>query len=237
VFSYPERTVRLNFFMVRDWRGEPYGKEGQNISWQDPHSPSVSPLLPANQPVMEALRLPPIYAITNLAEMGDTLFFVALQRQLESGLRLIQIREKHLSASELARFSAKVLAVAQPYAAKVLVNGDVALALKLGAHGVHLSAARLMAMTEKPTGLLCGASCHNAEELAQAARLGLDYALLGAVQPTPTHPNVGTLGWQQFAELVKNQPMPIYALGGMRRLDLEAAWQNGAQGIAMMRGV
>ncbi|MFM9913651.1 MAG: Nudix family hydrolase [Methylophilaceae bacterium] len=237
VFSYPERTVRLNFFMVRDWRGEPYGKEGQNISWQDPHSLSVSPLLPANQPVMEALRLPTTYAITNLAEMGESAFFAALQRQLESGLRLIQVREKQLSASELASFTTKVLSAAQPYSAKVLVNGDVALAQELDAHGVHLSAARLMAMTEKPANLLCGASCHNAEEIAQAARLGLDYALLGAVQATLTHPDVATLGWQQFAALVRNQPLPIYALGGMGLRDMPMAWQHGGHGIAMMRGV
>ncbi|MCE9633748.1 MAG: Nudix family hydrolase [Methylophilales bacterium] len=237
VFSYPERTVRLNFFMMREWQGEPFGKEGQNLSWQNPHSPSVSPLLPANQPVMEALCLPSIYAITNLAEMGESQFFAALQRQLDSGLRLIQIREKQLSASELASFTSKVLAAAQPYAAKVLLNGDVVLAQKLGAHGAHLSAARLMAMTEKPAGLLCGASCHNAEELAQAEQLGLDYALLGAVQPTPTHPDVATLGWQQFAELVKSQPLPIYALGGMKQSDLETAWKNGGHGIAMMREV
>ncbi len=235
VFSYPERTVRLNFFIVRDWRGEPYGKEGQNLSWQNPHSPSVSPLLPANQPVLEALRLPPVYAITNLAEMGESLFFSALQRQLESGLRLIQVREKQLSAPDFASFTAKVLRAAQPYAAQVLVNGDIALAQKLAANGVHLSAEKLMAMTEKPANLLCGASCHNAEELAQAARLGLDYALLGAVQATLTHPNVATLGWQQFAALVKNQPMPIYALGGMQAADLATAWQHGGHGVAMMR--
>jgi len=237
VFSYPERTVKLEFFIVREWRGEPYGKEGQNLSWQDPHSPSVSPLLPANQPVMQALRLPPVYAITNLAEMGESAFFSALQQQLEKGLRLIQIRERQLSATEFASFTAKVRGMAQPYAAKVLVNGDVALAQKLGADGVHLSSARLMAMTEKPVNLLCGASCHNAEEIAQAARLHLDYALLGAVQATLTHPDVATLGWQQFAALVKNQPLPVYALGGMGLQDMPMAWQHGGHGIAMMRGV
>jgi 8-oxo-dGTP diphosphatase len=160
-----------------------------------------------------------------------------LQRQLESGLRLIQVREKQLSSLEFANFTAQVLAMAQPYQAKVLINGDEALAQKLGAQGVHLSSARLMATTEKPAGLLCGASCHNAEEIAQAARLGLDYALLGAVQMTPTHPDAETLGWQQFADLVKNQPLPIYALGGMRLQDMPMAWQHGGHGIAMMRGV
>jgi 8-oxo-dGTP diphosphatase len=237
VFSYPERTVRLNFFIVRDWRGEPHGKEGQLVSWQDPHFPSVSPLLPANQPVLEALRLPATYAITNLAEMGESAFFTALQRRLESGLRLIQVREKQLSAPELASFTTKVLALAKPYAAKVLVNGDVALAQGLGADGVHLSAARLMATTEKPADLLCGASCHHAGELAQAARLGLDYALLGAVRATPTHPDAATLGWSQFAALVKSQPLPIYALGGMRMDDMPSAWQHGGHGVAMMRDI
>ena len=237
VFSYPERTVRLNFFMVREWQGEPFGKEGQHLSWQNPHSPSVSPLLPANQPVLEALRLPTRYAITNLAEMGEQAFFQALKQQLEAGLRLIQVREKQLSEAALATFASAVLVLAKPYAARVIINSYPQVAQNLGVDGVHLSSALLMAMTEKPAGLLCGASCHNAEELAKAVQLELDYVLLGAVKKTETHPGIDGMGWQQFAQLVKEQPIPVYALGGLGVADLDTAWQHGGHGIAMMREV
>ncbi|HEY7985883.1 MAG TPA: Nudix family hydrolase [Methylophilaceae bacterium] len=235
-FSYPERTVRLHFFTVWKWQGEPFGKEGQQLSWQDPFNTTVSPLLPANLPVMQALQLSPVYAITNLAEMGEAAFFRALRDALEKGLELIQVREKQLSYAELKRFATQVIAIARPYGAKVIINDNEDLAREVSADGLHLPSKSLMSTTTKPDGLLCGASCHDAEELAQAVRLGLDYALLGAVKGTASHVNGTILGWEAFACLTQYQPLPIYALGGMGLGDLVTAWQHGAHGIAMQRG-
>lgn len=235
-FSYPERNVRLNFYTVRAWQGEPHGKENQQLSWQNPADLKVGPLLPANVPVLQALQLPPVYAISNLAEMGEERFFSALQRALHNGLRIIQIREKQLQPEPLATFARQVIAAAHEHGARVLLNGDVALARLSGADGVHLTSTALMSLTEKPEGLICGASCHDAAELAQAARLHLDYALLGPVQSTLTHPGSPAMGWLEFAQLACRQPMPVYALGGMAASDMPVAWQHGAHGVAMLRG-
>jgi 8-oxo-dGTP diphosphatase len=236
-FAYPERTVRLHFFTVRKWLGEPHGREDQQLSWESAAAPSVGPLLPANAPVLEALLLPSIYAISNLAEMGEATFFAALERALQNGVRLIQVREKQLDSIGLAQFAHAVVEHARPHGARVVVNGDVELARTVGADGVHLTSAALMACTQKPHGLLCGASCHNAAELAQAAKLELDYALLAPVQATRTHPGMSPLGWKKFAELARNQSLPVYALGGMAPQDLPMAWECCAHGVAMMRAV
>ncbi|MCX7627976.1 MAG: Nudix family hydrolase [Methylophilaceae bacterium] len=235
VFSYPERTVRLHFFTVRQWRGEPRGKEGQRLSWESPEAPTVGPLLPANAPVLAALRLPPHYAITHLAGMGASTFFAALERALAGGLGMIQVREKALSPSDLLDFARHVVEHARRYRARVVVNSSVELAQAAGADGVHLSSAVLMSCMRRPTGMLCGASCHDAAELAHAARLDVDYVLLGPVQATRTHPGAHPLGWQRFAALASGQPMPVYALGGLSPDDLAVAWNHGAHGIAMMR--
>lgn len=237
VFSYPERTVKLHFFLVRAWEGEPYGREGQLVSWQSVTHPEVGPLLPANAPVLEALKLPPVYAITNLAEMGEQAFFAALEKALRQGLRLIQVREKQLAENELEDFTRRVIALARPLGAKVLLNASVDLARETGADGVHLTAAALKLLQEKPAGLLCGASCHNAEELARAVALNVDYCLLGPVKATRTHPGAPSMGWESFAKLIVDFPMPVYALGGMGQQDKAAAWAAGAHGIAMMRAL
>ncbi len=237
VFSYPERTVKLRFFMVRRWHCEPHGKENQQLSWQDPWAVQVGPLLPANAPVLSALNLPPLYAITNLAEMGESAFFAAFECALEKGLRLIQVREKQLPADRLAQFASRAVALAERFGARVLINGNLELARNAGAAGVHWSSATLLTAEAKPTDMLCGASCHNAAELARAAELGLDYALLAPVQPTLTHPGAPALGWEAFGQLAAEQPMPVYALGGMAPGDMQTAWRHGAHGIAMQRGV
>jgi len=236
-FSYPERTVKLRFFTVRSWLGEPHGREGQHIRWQNPAALEVSPMLPANAPVLEALRLPPVYAITNLSELGKQRFFAALKGALQNGLRLVQVREKQLDTAALEALTAQVVSLCQPYGACVLLNGDAALARRAGADGIHLPAARLMLLEERPQGLLCAASCHNTEELAQAARLGLDFVLLSPVMRTLSHPDTASLGWAEFSRMVGEYPLPVYALGGLQPHDLTIAWTHGAHGIAMQRAV
>lgn len=236
IFSYPERKVVLRFFMVRRWHREPHGRENQLLSWQDPAAVTVSPLLPANAPVMTALCLPPVHAITNLAEMGEAPFLSALERALQNGLRLVQVREKQLDRDALVRFAATVVALARPYGARVVVNGDAGIARASGADGFHLSSAALMSLDSKPEGLLCGASCHDRAELQHAATLHVDYVLLGPVQATLTHPGAAVLGWSRFAALIPELPMPVYALGGLGPQDMADAWRHGAHGLAMQRG-
>jgi 8-oxo-dGTP diphosphatase len=111
------------------------------------------------------------------------------------------------------------------------------LAHNLGADGVHLTASQLMALQSKPEGLLCAASCHNAAELAKAKSLNLDFVVLSPVMPTKSHPEVESLGWQNFARLIQDYPLPVYALGGLKPEDLTLAWQSGAHGIAMQRAI
>jgi 8-oxo-dGTP diphosphatase len=240
-FDYPEthdspaKTVHLHFYFVTEWQGELHPHEGQQLSWQTPANISVQPILPANTPIMKALALPPVYAITNIAEMGEESFFAALNTQLESGLRLIQVREKHLQTPALERFARLVIALAKPYGAKVLLNNDIVLAKKIGAHGVHLPSNVLMQLKEKPANLIVAASCHSADELLHAEELGLDFAVLSPVNVTLSHLEAEPLGWQKLADLIKNIEIPVYALGGMTLDDLPKALSCGARGIAMQR--
>ena len=236
-FSYPEKTVKLHFFIVTQWQGEPQPVEGQALSWQAPANLTVTPMLPANLPVIAALSLPDVYAITNLAEMGETLFFAQLKIALANGLKLIQIREKHLSVTALKEFAQQVVVLAKPYGANVLINGDLELALEIGAAGVHYPSRELMQLQLKPHGLICAASCHNQQELKHAQQLMLDFVVLSPVKPTASHPDGNTLGWDKFHELVGNYAPPVYALGGMDWGDVLIAWQHGARGIAMQRAV
>lgn len=236
-FDYPEKTVKLHFFRVVSWQGEPHGAEGQILCWQQPYQVEVSPLLPANQPIINALNLSSVYAISNLAELGEHVFFERLKIALDNGLKLIQIREKQLSAAELHQFSKQVIDLANSYCARVLVNADINLAQSLGASGVHFTSSQLLALDNKPKNLLCAASCHNVAELKKAAELNLDFVLLSPVLPTKSHAEVQLLGWQNFQQLVADYPLPVYALGGMQTRLLRTAWLHGAHGIAMQRGV
>jgi len=235
-YTYPHARVRLNFFRVRAWHGDPHGKEQQQLAWQQLSALSVAPLLPANAPVLRALRLPFEYAITHAGEIGADEQLAHLERRLAQGLRLIQVREKEMPASARERFAQAVIAAARAHGAKVLINSDIDLATRLGADGVHLTAMQLLQSDCRPALECCAASCHSAAELARAAQLGVDFAVLGPVQATLTHPDAKPLGWERFSALARTATLPVFALGGLSPSDLESAWRCGAHGIAMVRG-
>ncbi len=236
IYAYAHAKVRLNFFRVRAWHGEPHGKEQQQLAWQHVSALDVAPLSGANAPVLRAPQFSFEYAITHAGEIGAAEQLSRLDERLAQGLRLIQVREKGMQAPALERFAAAVIALARPHGAQVLINSDVDLALRLGADGVHFAAAQLARLERRPALRWCAASCHSAAELARAVRLGVDFAVLGPVQATPSHPGSMPLGWEGFAALARGASLPVFALGGMGPGDLEIAWRCGAQGIAMVRG-
>ena len=240
-FDYPAthdsaaKMVNLHFYFVDAWEGELRPHEGQQLSWQSPQNITVSPILPANAPIMKALALPPVYVITNLAEMGEQAFFAGLESQLDRGLRLIQVREKQLTKDQMMTFAKQVIMLARAYDAKVLISEDIALARQLGADGVHLPSQSLLMLKTKPEGMIVAASTHNAIELAHAQALDLNFVVLSPVKSTLSHPEANPLGWQRFAKLAENITLPIYALGGMALGDLPLALSNGARGVAFQR--
>lgn len=235
-YDYEHAAVRLRFFRVVAWHGAPHGREAQAFAWQSPHRLTVSPLLPANGPVLRALELPSIYGITHAVALGAGEFMKRAERALAAGLRLVQFREPALAEPEEATLARSFIAMAHRYGARVLFNGEVARARELGADGVHLNSERLAKLDSRPDMPWVGASCHNAAELQRAVSLGADFIVLGPVLPTPSHPGAAILGWEGFASLIRDFPLPVYALGGMGRRDCARAWQAGAHGVSMMRG-
>ena len=108
------------------------------------------------------------------------------------------------------------------------------------AHGVHLRAVDLMACTAPPPlpadGWLA-ASCHDAQELAQARRLAANFVVLGPVLPTASHPGHPGMGWAAFAALNTQAGLPVLAIGGQSGATLPTAQAHGAHGIAGIRHV
>jgi 8-oxo-dGTP diphosphatase len=234
-FVYPHAHVELAFFRVHGWTGDPVGHDGQAFAWQTPGAFDVAPLLPANTRVLAALLLPPIYGVTCAEDLGEDAFLARAEAALAQGLALVQLREKTWPAARRDAFASRLLAVARRHGARVLLNGPAEDARRLGCAGVHWTAAARAAAAARPRDLIVGASCHTRAELARAAALDVDFALLGPVQATPTHPGAQPLGWEGFAAVVEGARVPVYAIGGLTATDLGRAIDHGAHGIASRR--
>ena len=232
-FVYPHAHVELHFFRVRAFDGEPAGHDGQAFAWQDPTAIDVAPLLPANKRVLAALTLPAVYAITCASDLGDAVFVERLQRALAAGVRLIQVREPDRASRDA--LVSRVIALASGHRAQVLLNGTEDDARRLGCAGVHWPAHALKIAASRPADLIVGASCHTHAEVMRASALGVDFAVLGPVLATPTHPDATPLGWSGFAAAVAETRVPVFALGGLQQADLDIAIAHGAHGVAMRR--
>ena len=233
-WEYPEKSIVLHALRVREFHGEPHGQQQQQLRWAIPGELADVPMPPPDRPIVTALRLPPHYAITPEPGRIDGEFLVALERVIKRGARLIQLRAKDLAAVRLRELAEAAKTQARAAGATLLLNGNVELVRELGLDGVHLPAVELLALRERPLGpnLWVAASCHDARELAHAAAIGVDFAVLGPVLATASHPSAQPLGWERFAELCAAAPFPVFALGGMSTEHVATAKAAGAQGIA-----
>ena len=234
-FVYPHAHVELHFFRVFGWDGELVGHDGQAFAWQAPGRYTVAPLLPANTRILAALALPPIYGISCADDLGEELFLARAERALACGLKLIQLREKDWPLARRDALAQRLVPLAHRFGAKGLLNGTADDARRLGCDGVHWTSVALSEALLRPADMMAAASCHTRDDLARAADLDLDFAVLGAVAATPTHPQAVLLGWDGFAAMVGGTRLPVYALGGLRADDLAHAIDLGAQGVALRR--
>jgi 8-oxo-dGTP diphosphatase len=229
---YPDRFVQLNVFLVEQFSGEAKSLEGQPFKWVAPYELGQYAFPAANQPIITAVKLPPYYAI--LDDADEDLLLPNLQKILNRGIKLIQARLKNLSPAAVAAFIEQAYPLCKQQQAVLLMNSAVDYSAEVD--GIHLTSRDLMALTARPENIKwLAASCHNLGQLQQAQKIGVDFVVLAPVLPTQTHPGAAVLGWEQFAELVAEVNLPVYALGGMTKSSLIAARQHGGQGIAAIR--
>ncbi len=241
--AYPDKRLCLDLRHVTQWQGMPRGREGQALAWVAPDKLHAYAMPPADRPVVAALQQPDRYLVTpDLAPDGgdaaDRAWLQALDRALASGIRRVQLRTPALDSARRHALQAQAMSRCRHAGAEGLVNGDVALAHALGA-GLHLRGAQLCEHRVRPVpaGVPLAASCHDADELLRAEALGCDFAVLGPVRATATHPGAPAIGWARFARLREQVTLPVYAIGGLAPADIAQARQHGAQGIAAIRGL
>ena len=135
-FAYPNKRVKLHVFRIFNWEGTPSGREGQRISWEDSDAIRVSPLLPANNHILEVIKLPLLYILTNTSQSSMVKFMEVLVKLFEQGVRLIQVCTRHMNPEQLTQITRPIVKLAHHYGAKVLISGSESVALRSSADSI-----------------------------------------------------------------------------------------------------
>jgi 8-oxo-dGTP diphosphatase len=236
---YSDKSVCLHVRKVLAYKGQATGVEGQQIKWVPVSQLPLYDFPDANLPIVNAIQLPEKYLITgSFIDHRD--FMTKLDASLKRGIKLVQLRLKSGCMEDAAQVQVLVEAASQlckQSKVKLMLNlsADYLKAIDLSHFefdGFHADSKSLMLLSQRKTGQLFSASCHNKDELLQAETLQADFIVLSPVQKTASHPEVQALGWQQFTRMVENISVPVFALGGLSEDDIEKAWSCGAQGVA-----
>lgn len=254
-YHYPSGTVKLEFFQIYRWTGTLTPLEGQQMAWVNPDDlADIGPILPATLPILRWLDLPPVYLLSNALTLGTEAWLEQLAATLSAQPMMVQFREPRWQQQAAADPEAKealydcyqrTLSLCRSQGVRCLVNSVHPASWWARADGVHLRSRDAQALHFLPSRLytvhshfglnarqLVGVSAHNADELQLAKQLQADFAVLGHVLPTASHPGVPALGWQRFQEQCAQVELPVYAIGGQSPATLHTARQHQGHGIA-----
>ncbi|MBT9459025.1 MAG: bifunctional hydroxymethylpyrimidine kinase/phosphomethylpyrimidine kinase [Burkholderiaceae bacterium] len=174
-----------------------------------------------------------LYAIADSA--------ASIARLLAAGVRTLQLRIKDGATPDLREQIARSIAAAKAAEAQLFINDHWALALELGAYGVHLgqedlATADLRAIAD--AGLRLGVSTHSLWEVARARALHPSYIACGPIHATSTK----DMPWRpqgegNLAYWCSVLAEPVVAIAGMDVERAGAALQCGARGVAVLSGL
>jgi len=185
--------------------------------------------------------MPRLHLVTDDAVLHRPDFQSVAAEVLEvGGTRLaFHVRGPGCTGSAIYDEARTLAPIARRAGATLLVNDRVDVALALGLHGVHLAQRSLPPAVARDilgSGSMIGVSTHSSSELAEAAEGGADYAFVGAIFETASHPGLPGRGLDAIATAGETG-LPVIAIGGVAITDVADVLAAGASGVAVIGGV
>jgi thiamine-phosphate pyrophosphorylase len=175
-----------------------------------------------------------LHAVTDAAVIATEDFPVRAAAIAAAGSAVaLHARDRSAGGAALARVAQRLVALARPPEASVIVNARPDVAGAVGAHGVQLGTTDLRpaeARASFPRGWI-GCSVHSSAEAEEAARAGADFLLVGNVYETSSHPGRPAAGLRLVRDTVR-LGLPVIAIGGIDASRAAAVRDAGAYGVA-----
>ena len=183
----------------------------------------------------------PLYGMTaeDLSYSRDNISDV--RDMLESGIRIIQYREKEKPGCEMYSQCVKIREMTRRAGAIFIIDDYADLALAVEADGVHIGQDDLpIEAVRKIAGnkLIIGMSTHSPEQADDAIKRGADYIGVGPLYETHTKKNVcAPVGLSYLDYVVSYTDIPFVAIGGIKKHNLGEVYAHGAKCACLVTGI
>ena len=161
-----------------------------------------------------------LYIITDSTGYTEAEFLDRVERTLQGGATLLQLREKNRSTRDYIALAEKVHAITQRYGVPLIIDDRVDVALSVDAEGVHVGAEDMpVATARKLMGRdkIVGATAKTVPWAKEACEQGADYLGVGAIYPTTTKVKTVLTSVDTLRDICNAVPIPVNAIGGLNK--------------------
>ena len=181
-----------------------------------------------------------LYFITDSTGFTEEEFLFRVEQALKGGVTILQLREKEKSTLEYIELAEKVHNITRKYNVPLIIDDRVDVALAVGAQGVHLGASDMpIAAARRLMGgdKIIGATAKTVLRAKQAYEQGADYLGVGAIYPTTTKVVTVLTPTETLDAITKAVPIPVNAIGGLNKDNLDILKGIGIAGICAVSAV
>lgn len=182
-----------------------------------------------------------LYLVTDSGMLRNRTMESMVEGAARGGVRIVQLREKHVSTREFIDLARRVKEVLEGTGVPLLINDRVDIALAAGADGVHIGqsdmsypdARRLMG-----SGAIIGLSVETIRQVLEAEQWDVDYLGVSPVFSTPTKTDTltewGLEGIRRIRELSRHA---LVAIGGIHKANAAKIMAAGADAVAVVSAI
>ena len=178
-----------------------------------------------------------LYLVTHRYDDNEATFLAKIAAACESGVTMVQLREKMLSTRAYFELAQRVKLITDRYQIPLIIDDRVDICLAVDAAGVHIGDDELpVAMTRQLIGpdKVLGVSTKTVETAVAAVAAGADYLGVGAIFPTQTKANAAVTPIAILKAITAQVAVPVVAIGGVKEANLATFKDTGIAGVAIV---
>ena len=181
-----------------------------------------------------------LYLVTDSTGHDLSSFLQTVEEACRGGVTLVQLREKSSGGREYLERAIAVKEITDRYHIPLMIDDRIDVAIACGAAGVHVgqsdlpvSCARALLGPDK----IVGATAKTPAQALEAFEQGADYLGVGAIFPTTTKVATMLTPVTTLTEIRRAVPLPIVAIGGLNRDNMDVLKESPADGIAVVSAI